>query len=270
MDREMSERIYKIKAICILFAISMHMTSKNENCHYIMKAIGISAVPMFYFLSGYFYNYNKSLREIIVGTLEKICIPWWIWGTITYFLGTCISARVFLFKDLVLWIFGKGTWYYYLTVLMILYIIFKYFNSLKFCVICICFNFISYLVYSYKILGQVEFEFYYLNIFNWIGFFAFGIMAKKLNLLNKILQICDNNKKWILILFLIVFIFRVKLYANTGYIGRGAFIGEILGGMLLVILSKYLKSNKYIYRQRNFNNIFNTYANNRNYQYSFT
>lgn len=122
----------------------------------------------------------------------------------------------------------------------------KYLNLINFCIICICFNLISYLIYSYKILGEVELEFYYLNIFNWIGFFAFGIIAKKLNLLNKILEICDNNKKQILIIFLIVFIFRVKLCANTGYIGKGAFVGEILGGMLLITLSKYLKSHIYI------------------------
>lgn len=123
MNKELSERIYKIKAICILFAISMHMTSKNEICHYIMKAIGISAVPMFFFLSGFFYDYTRSLKEIIKRTLKKICIPWWIWGTITYFFTVYISPRSFLFKDLILWVTGKGTWYYYLTVLIILYVV---------------------------------------------------------------------------------------------------------------------------------------------------
>ncbi len=198
MDREISERIYKIKAICILCVIYAHMTSKNFTCGYIMRIIAVLAVPMFFFLSGYFYNYTRSLKEITRRTLEKICIPWWIWGTITYFFGICISSRSFLFKDLVLWIIGKGTWYYYLTVLIILYVIFKYLNSVKFCIICIIINFLSYISYAYEIFGEISFNLY-LNIFNWCDFFSFGILVKKLNMLDKIIKICDKNKIKILL-----------------------------------------------------------------------
>ena len=238
IDKKLSERIYSVKALCILLVVCAHMTSNNYNCQWVMSLISVLAVPMFFFLSGFFYDYNNSL-ETLINKIKKICIPWSVWGGVTYCISVYTGSISFSIKKMILYILGKGSLYYYLSVLIILYIIFKYMNKIKFCILCIILNFISYIAYSYKIFGEIEFDLY-LNIFNWCGFFAFGVLVKKLNLLDKILKICDRYKIKILFCFIGFSIFRFNFRLPLGYMGKGALIGVILGGMLILALSKYL------------------------------
>lgn len=238
INKKISERIYTIKAICILLVVCAHMTSNNLFCQKIMTILSVLAVPMFFFLSGFFYNYDNSLKTLIL-KVKKLCIPWWIWGIVTYCISIYVNSFSFSVQNMILYVLGKGSLYYYLSMLIILYFIFKYKNTVKFCILCIIFNFISYIAYAYKIFGEIEFDMY-LNIFNWCGFFAFGILVKKLNLLNKILIVCDKYSISIFILFILFSIFRIKFDLTLGYFGKGALVGGILGEMLILALSKYL------------------------------
>lgn len=156
---------------------------------------------------------NKKLRQII--------IPW-------IFVGTFCYLIVFYFKhnlsfiNYLKFISGYGSYLYFLSVLLILYLInFK-------------FKINNMFLYSSLIIGIIslvlniiygENSFSYINFCNWIPYFNLGMLVSKNNKINDLFKFCRKNMFIFFITFLIVFLYS---FINNIEINYWTLVGIIV------------------------------------------
>lgn len=203
------------------------------------ERIGAVGVITFLIISGYYYNVEKYGRLIFFkNKIKTIVIPWVFTGTVLYLIGL-----KFNFLDWFLWIIGYKTYLYYLSVLFCCYFIFSYFKSIPFLYFSVIITLVSLVLTSFGLIDSFwkfcfpNFIFYnYFNIFNWIGFFAIGVLLKdKMELLIEIV-----SSKWLILvcLFISFIIFSVYIEPkNGGYFSSLAFFTELFGFIVILSLS---------------------------------
>jgi hypothetical protein len=140
------------------------------------------------------------------------------------------------------WIIGNGTYLYYLTVLLVCYILlFKYASNKVVLIVVILVNVILIILTSYGFLvtlsSSIGFKLNnYLNVLNWIGYFALGILAK--DWLYKILSII--NQKFYFVVFVYLGCLIASLYIEPyqgGYFSKFAIPLQIMGGLMILSIS---------------------------------
>lgn len=140
------------------------------------------------------------------------------------------------------WIVGNGTYLWFLTMLVCSYFVLYYIKDNKnWLFLAIILNLTSLIITSFGYLNSIA-EYAgitinnYLNIFNWIGFFALGILSQKR--LVHFIYFLRRNIIIILVLFLIalsVSVYMEPIYA--GYFSKLAVPVEVLGCLTILALS---------------------------------
>lgn len=209
-----------LKSFAVFSIVCAHLSPISVNTHingiisWILNTVGILGVPIFFFMSGYFfYNNKKGFWDFFRDKLINIIIPW-------IFVGSLCYLFVFYFKhDLSIlgylkFILGYGSYLYYLLVLILLYIVsFKLKNENYYLIISSFLGIISIIftiIFSYN-------KFSYINIFNWILYFNFGILLNKFKLYDNYKLFCKKYKVLFLILFLLIFNFALLRRININY-----------------------------------------------------
>jgi fucose 4-O-acetylase-like acetyltransferase len=153
-------------------------------------------VVIFFSVSGFFYYNNKStFVEFWKKRIVSLILPWLIIATMTFILKTILGGIDNFIVDYLKWVFGVGSWYYYISVLLVFYLIFRFVKKNDFLLyLCLILNVISIALETYNInvLTKFIFQTPYLNLFNHIGYFAFGILCRKYRLDRQILE-----NKWL-------------------------------------------------------------------------
>lgn len=224
----------------IISVIMAH--SRNVSYDYLSiftERIGAVGVITFLIISGYYYNVEKYGRLLFFkNKIKTIVVPWVFTGTLLYLIGL-----KFNFIDWFLWIIGYKTYLYYLSILLCCYFIFSFFKSVQFLYFSVIITLVSLLLTSFGIIDSFwkicfpNFIFYnYFNIFNWIGFFAIGILLKhKMELL-----IETVTSKWLLLFCSYICFVVVSVYVepkNGGYFSSLAFFTELFGFIVILALS---------------------------------
>lgn len=180
--KEKNEVIYYIKGLAIISVIAAHCNAISEEgskfaqiSSLLLQNIGTWGVICFFVISGYLFHVSSS-KIFFMKKLKYICVPWVI-------SATCVYLYVYLRKPpvtLLSWInfvVGNGSYLYYLTVLMMFYVIFFAFpfmcTEVAF-IICELATAVSVL-WFYNIGGVNP----YLNPLNWIGYFTLGMQMRK-------------------------------------------------------------------------------------------
>ncbi len=169
IDKQISDRLYVVKALLILCTVYAHISPAKTEYSWIMKQIGTFGVPTFLVLSGYFFNYQKKFTEFWKNKIKKLIIPWMMWGIVTYLLSVIAQRGGASLSGGVKWIAGVGSWYYYMSVMVILELLFYKTNKDWICMVGIVANIASVLIYRYELIDDIEWS-RYINIFNWCGF----------------------------------------------------------------------------------------------------
>lgn len=224
----------------IVSVIMAHSRSLSYDCLSIFtERIGAVGVISFLIISGYYYNVEKYGRLLFFkNKLKTIVVPWVFTGTLLYLIGL-----KFNFLDWFLWIIGYKTYLYYLSVLFSCYFIFSYFKSVQFLYFSVVITLISLLFTSFGLIDSFwklyfpNFMFYnYFNIFNWIGFFAIGILLK-----NKMEFLIEAvSSKWLLLFCSYICFVVLSVYVepkNGGYFSSLAFFTELFGFLAILALS---------------------------------
>lgn len=220
-----------IKIILIFSIICAHLSpidniiKINSIISWLYNSLGILGVPIFYFISGYlFYNNKKSFKHFFLNKIKNIIIPWIFVGTVCYLIVFLFQNNISLIGFLN-FIIGKGSYLYYLTILILLYILFfKYKDNFMFLLITFILGIVSII---YNIYYGIH-EYSYINLLNWIPYFNIGLMTNKYNKLNKVLKFCKKNKFLFLITFILVLISGLYLNSKVNY--------WTLIGIILIIL----------------------------------
>lgn len=245
-ENKISNTLYVIKFFAILFVISAHMTFITSDIKQtevvadsIRNTLGQIGVPIFFIVSGYFYRRSSGDTKIFwTKKAEKLIIPWFLFGILTFILSIILSSK---HDNIVLncakWTLGFKTWFWYMTVLMILFILFKFIKQDIWLYISMAVSAISVLLTIFNIIPREPLN-QYLNVLNWIGFFAFGILINKHKLINKIISVpigiisfltlilfsaltvnfCDNDSTYINYFSLIVEFSGFCFFLNISYV----------------------------------------------------
>lgn len=251
VEEKYSKLIYVIKAFSIFSVLVAHI-NKINNENFITSIItnwynlfGIIGVVCFFIIGGYLYNRKEKDGKIFwKKKVKTIIIPWIIAGSITYLMHV-IKMHDLNVIGYIKWVLGSGTIYYYLTNYVLFLFLFKYIQkSDKLLYLCIALTIVQSILNTFNIkYFNIPFITKYLNIFNWIGFFALGILIRKYNIIDFILT---HNKILIyaIIISIILFILMYK-YVIYGYFHIVSLIYEITNSVIVLYLSYWLLNNKF-------------------------
>lgn len=218
-----SETIFYIKGLSIISVICAHCNSvpaeSNEFARIeslILQNLGTLGVICFFVLSGMLFHYRPGkMRDFFKKRLKTLCIPWFLSATCVY-LYVYLRNSALSIRSWINFVIGNGSYCYYMTILMLLYLIFTVFPFMRT-------NIAFSVCEIITVLSSVCFYQWgnftpYLNILNWIGYFALGMQIRKnraifVQISKKILQ---RKYVWIC-LYLLIIIFQVYRGSGSWY-----------------------------------------------------
>ena len=167
-------------------------------------------------------------------------------GSISFFWTIRYNEFSFDVLGFINYLLGNGSYLYYLTILMLCYILIYFLPPKdKIYYILIGINIVSVLLTSFNILpkevykNKMIFTYLnpYLNILNWIGIFAIGVLIKRHNLLEKMQERLEKN--WILILLAIAIIGIILILCKqtTSYWNLLTILIGIIGFVAVITIS---------------------------------
>lgn len=244
---KISKTLYVMKAFAILSVIMAHMTF-SETYHIaeiIRVSLGQIGVVIFFISSGYFYSRKPDdSKEFWYKKAKFLLIPWFIFSTIVFILSNFVFSKPHnLLVGFIKNFFGIGTVYWYMTVLVIMLFLFRYINKDISLVLCIGVSIISIFLSALGIIDYSVDLNQYVNIFNWIGFFALGVLLRKKKLMDKL--ICPSAAIISLIgLIAVVVIAVVRGNKIEAYIDITSLFAELFGFVFLLNVSNLFANNK--------------------------
>lgn len=238
------------KTIATFSIICAHLSPTNSKdifsikLSWIYNLFGIVGVPLFFFISGYlFFKNTDNFKKFMDKKIKQIIIPWIFVGTFCYLIVFYFKHNI-SFINYLKFIYGYGSYLYYLSVLLILYLInFRFKNNNKFLYSTLIIGIISLIL---NIIFGIN-SFSYINFCNWIFYFNLGMLISKNNKINNLFRFCKKNIFIFLIVFLIAFSYG---FINNIEINYWTFIGVIIifsfwGMFFGIIYGRKLKVNTF-------------------------
>ena len=194
VEKRLSEELYILKAVAICsvaMAHSCYTEVQNPIDIYFLGQFARFGVFAFFFLSGFFFK-HEGFITFAKKTLINFIIPWVFVGTSVYFGSMLINEHKIRFNGFFYYLIGNGSTLYFCTVLLIVRCVFQAITQKTkrltlICIGCIVCTLISLLITAMGVLPQdfnPSLKLYqyinpYLNVFNWIGIFAGGILTRQ-------------------------------------------------------------------------------------------
>ena len=216
-DRRISQSIYVIRCIAILAVIAAHVNIVDNSNRLsglithvwaVFSQFGVSA---FLIIGGYYYHRDKDDSKIFwQKKLHSVIIPWVIASFVTYF-GTVICGQSLSAVGYFKWFIGLGSIHYYMTIYLIMLVVFKFVIKTPYLLALIVIMFGSLFLEQihfwgdYGGFGMTKYH----NLLNWIGYFAFGVLIKRYRMEKKV-----NNWGVGVSLVAVLFLFFIKCYLN--------------------------------------------------------
>ena len=173
------------RVFAIISIVAAHINfDAPENIFKIVNSIGSVGVIAFIVMSAYFFHSEKSanMGNFFLKKVKTIIIPWIFMGTIVFMYNAILAHKAITPISWLIFILGNKSFLYYLTMLMLCYIIFYKRNIITISVAFIV-NIVSvYLTAAGKLNGIIT-DLHitnYLNIFNWVGYFALGCVLQNI------------------------------------------------------------------------------------------
>ena len=192
IDKDLSKRIWAIKAIAIMTIFFAHMPLSSNYppiVEKIYQLLGWIGVPTFFIMSGFLHKRITGAGWI--KKVKRLIIPLLIWGTLTYLVHCFPSNTIFSFVDLGKWIIGSNTYLYFVWVLLAIFILYSLYDNP---IIWILVGIGSIFLTQYRIMPYTQFWTPYMNPLNFISFFSLGILLRRQNKVNSFLTIKSKVK----------------------------------------------------------------------------
>ncbi len=229
-----------LRVIAIFSVIVAHVNIINYNSSvnlYITRfwnAFGTIGVAIFLIISGLVYNQPDNILYFWKKKFNRIIIPWLFCATLTFLLSVFLrDKKQNILISYISWIFGIGTWYYYISIyliiLLVIPLIYKSYYSL---IICIMLTFISLNLEFYNIIPHNQYFTKYLNVFNWLGYFAIGSIAHKFDWLKLKHLIIVRHLFFFCILIFIILNYYILKNDNYSYFTPLAFCFNIISAIV--------------------------------------
>lgn len=181
IEKEKSDLIWRLKGIAIFTVFFAHVPYNGpyEWISYIYNLLGMLGVPSFLILSG-FFDYNNSTN--LIKTARNLFVPVLIWGLISYFLANYISLLSLHVQvlDVLKWIYGCGSWLYFVPVLFWCKILSRCFDRYYYILLLI--SLMSIYLTARNIIPYNEYFTAYTNPFNFYVYFQTGRIIRQNNI----------------------------------------------------------------------------------------
>lgn len=239
-----NEYIYILKFLAVLSIVTAHCgnIASDDNIiaqifYWVMTQIGTIGVGVFYIISGYlFYKNRDSFKLFFFKKIKTIIIPWVITGSLVYLLIS-IKSNTLNLQSFIEFLFLGESYLYYLSILMIFYLIYFFIKENKKALITII------LISGVSILatatGILDFINPYINPLNFAIYFSIGILIRKQDILNKISIIFYKRKVFLLILYIFMLFIVYKLDISSGYWGYSSLILQPIAIALSMGIAKF-------------------------------
>lgn len=197
------------RVFAIISVVSAHVAVGDDSSVYtILKTSASIGVIIFMILSGYYYNPQKykSAKKVVYSKIKSIIIPWLFMGSVLYVWGVITGVKELNITDWIFYLIGKGSFFYYMTMLALCFVVFYRTNiileisSIFITIISVYLTAAGKLEHIISVCNITD----YLNILNWIGYFAMGSLLKRVST-DSLLKFFDKTKWAMLIIFLLAF-----------------------------------------------------------------
>lgn len=248
ISKQHSSMFYVVKALSCVLIVWSHMPfGGNMPYEAIRMSVGQIGVFAFFVCAGYFYKEKGNKGNAFwKKKLISIVFPWLLFSTITYVISCLIGGAertnlLSYFK----WVFGIGSHYWYMPVLLVCYGLFSLIctarNRAEDVMLYSCVG-ISALSVVVSACGMINYNTtfnQYTNICNWLGVFAVGVIICKKNLINEI-----SSPKWMIItlplLILFVLLSSKRAVMIEAYIDEYSLPIELFGCLCIFAAAKLL------------------------------
>ena len=251
LSKQKSNAFYVARAFAIFSVICAHMSFGKEYVvpEIIRGCISEIGVCVFFLVSGFFYQRKSGdtvdfWKKKFIG----IIIPWFFISTLVFLVSAVLlHALDFTVFSFIKNFLGIGTHFWYMTVLIITFILFKFITKKWQYITCMTISVIS--VYTSAIVLAVYSSRInqFLNVFNWIGFFALGIILRETDAINTVLNL---NKKIVLLFssgLCMVVCICIQILTDiptNSYISLTSLPFELSGIVFVLVLSDILCNNR--------------------------
>ena len=192
VSSKISNSLYALRAFACLIVIMAHMSFGDS--FYLAETIRGSIVQIgvfvFFVLSGYFYSRSAGdSKKFWCKKAKSFILPWFFFASIVY----CLSALLFSKGGVsvlgwVKYVLGITSIYWYMLVLTVLMALFKFFNKDIWLYIFMGISVISIIASIILVPNHSSLVYNYLIYTNWAGVFAFGMLLRRKDLIEKLIN----------------------------------------------------------------------------------
>ena len=255
MKNDRDECIVIMRGFAIFSVICAHVASIPSDAHTnvalickFFSYIGIMGVPIFFFLSGMLYNKKKCIKDFWYSKIRMIVVPWFFCETIIWLYVVLRKGGVSV-SNWIKFILGYNHSTYYLSILIILFVLFWKIRFYKFGIfLSLLISVVALEAYVWNIL-ELSFLWKwqinpYLNPLFWMLYFALGLLVSKFNIWSKIKT--WSQKIVYLCGGLIVGVFFIQIYfeCEFSYWSKFSIFSALLGIVFAIGLEKVVNAFK--------------------------
>lgn len=179
-QQALSDTLYVLKALAILFIIGMHMPfSGSQIIDFFRQILNNGGMAAFLVISGYFYRRTPGDA---VAFWKKKCtsmvLPWLFCALVTYLIHVIMDGGASV-TGYLKWTLGSGSWYYFVTVLLVCFVVFRFVKHPVWVGAMMAAGLLSLWLTSVGVIRLQGFITDYLNVFNWFPFFGLGVLLRQ-------------------------------------------------------------------------------------------
>lgn len=186
MSKDVSvSSIFKTARIwAILSVVSAHISYPGTMSFVIHSRFGTIGVVVFLVIAGYYFRPIKfcTFKHLLCKKFCSLCVPWIFAGILTWCYKAVLTPDYRTLGMLLRWLIGNGSYFYYMSIILLCFVLF-YKTSNLFLWLAILTNILSVFLTAFGYLSPFI-NFFgitnYLNLFNWVGFFAIGMLMQNL------------------------------------------------------------------------------------------
>ncbi len=233
-----------LKGLAIFSVICAHCytvpQSANEfeqACSLLLHNLGTLGVIIFFVISGYLFRFTDKKRFLIKKAVG-ICLPW-IVGATSVYLYIAIRNPPITFLDWFRFFIGNGSYFYYLTILMLLYLLFLFVPFLKKRVSLVVMMAMTVISVFWCYQTELVFVTPYLNLLNWCGYFALGVLIRAYqDKFKRVFLILYRFRLLVYMVYAIALIYQIFNKSGGGYWGLPNALFTWLGAISLLLLAE--------------------------------
>lgn len=242
--------IYILKGLAIVCVVCAHSTAIPSEAggdvvlmSQILDYLGTMGVPVFFLISGYLFDKNtRSFGSFWKRKLKTIVVPWLFCETLLWFYVVLRKGGI-SFKAWILFLLGYEHTTYYLTVLMVFFLVF-WFLKKDFWIYLVCVVSVFSIISTGWETGIVCMNSwtgtYYLNPLNWALFFGVGMLFNRSpSFCGRVIAFSRKLYLWLpcsVIYFLLLSWMNEDIY----YFGRWAVVQHIINLLMMIGTASFL------------------------------